>query len=427
MIKKISAFFIILITTTLLSGQTIPSFKEAYLNEKRELTSEKKSLENLLSDLTERNRYHRKNLLNEITSLEQEVIEQKTRLESLLKENTVLKSRVDSFVENKNISISSINNFLMQTGKGNIKKYDDENPDIGTLLDKAINIIDKSGRIYVEEGSFFDINGKKKTGKIIKIGNITDIALSETSAGITRNNPDGSLSIVMESAPDQIKRVLTNGSGAIVPVFINQSSEHFEPAGKKSFIDTVNKGGIIAWIILFLGFTAMVFLTERFIYLKINSTDFNKISQLLLSGKIKEVDAEKMGSFGKVASMIHKNRNKERELLEEIAKEGILKEIPKLERFFAVSSVVAVTSPLLGLLGTVTGMISTFEVITVFGTGDPKMLSGGISEALITTEFGLAVAVPVLIVHTLLSRWSERISDNMERESLSLINKLKEK
>ena len=78
----------------------------------------------------------------------------------------------------------------------------------------------------------------------------------------------------------------------------------------------------------------------------------------------------------------------------------------------------AAVAPLLGLLGTVTGMISTFDVITVFGTGDPKLLSGGISEALITTQLGLSVAIPTLLAGNLVSGWAEQIRSGMERAAL---------
>jgi biopolymer transport protein ExbB len=94
----------------------------------------------------------------------------------------------------------------------------------------------------------------------------------------------------------------------------------------------------------------------------------------------------------------------------------------RLDRFGSVILVIAAVAPLLGLLGTVTGMIATFDIITEFGTGDPKLLSGGISIALVTTELGLIVAIPVLMVGNLLSGWAERIKDSMEHSALHVIN-----
>ena len=102
--------------------------------------------------------------------------------------------------------------------------------------------------------------------------------------------------------------------------------------------------------------------------------------------------------------------------------EAILHESGHLNRFGTAILVIAAVAPLLGLLGTVTGMIATFDIITEFGTGDPKLLSGGIAIALVTTELGLIVAIPTLLVGNLLSGWSDKIKDNMEAAALRVIN-----
>ncbi|MEM7012670.1 MAG: MotA/TolQ/ExbB proton channel family protein, partial [Verrucomicrobiota bacterium] len=93
-------------------------------------------------------------------------------------------------------------------------------------------------------------------------------------------------------------------------------------------------------------------------------------------------------------------------------------------QFIAIASA---TAPLLGLLGTVTGMIHTFDLIRVFGTGDARSLAHGISEALVTTEFGLIVAIPALILHALLSRKIKSILGSMEMASLAFVNGLQTK
>ncbi|RLB10249.1 MAG: biopolymer transporter ExbB, partial [Deltaproteobacteria bacterium] len=117
-----------------------------------------------------------------------------------------------------------------------------------------------------------------------------------------------------------------------------------------------------------------------------------------------------------------KNRHQERETLESVMQESILKELPRLERFLPALNTLAAIAPLLGLLGTVTGMISTFHVITLYGTGDPRMMSGGISEALVTTELGLAVAIPVMLMHAFLRRRVEHIVGDMEEKAVALVN-----
>ena len=111
-------------------------------------------------------------------------------------------------------------------------------------------------------------------------------------------------------------------------------------------------------------------------------------------------------------------------MIEEILYEKMLHTKPKLERMLPFLSLAAATSPLLGLLGTVTGMINTFKLITVFGTGDPKRLSSGISEALVTTEYGLIIAVPCLLLFALLSRKAKGILASMEQTAVGFVNGL---
>jgi len=110
------------------------------------------------------------------------------------------------------------------------------------------------------------------------------------------------------------------------------------------------------------------------------------------------------------------------EILEEVLHEAILAETPRLERALSVLSVGAAVAPLLGLLGTVTGMIGTFRLISVFGTGDARLLSSGISEALLTTEAGLIVAIPMVLLHALLSRRVRTITDGLEYATTVLVD-----
>ena len=110
--------------------------------------------------------------------------------------------------------------------------------------------------------------------------------------------------------------------------------------------------------------------------------------------------------------------------LEEILQERALAMIPRLERHLGLLAVLGGVAPLLGLLGTVTGMMHTFELVTLFGTGDAKLLSGGISEALITTQVGLVIAVPVLLIHAVLSRRVSAITDALEQTLIGFVNRL---
>jgi biopolymer transport protein ExbB len=108
--------------------------------------------------------------------------------------------------------------------------------------------------------------------------------------------------------------------------------------------------------------------------------------------------------------------------LEDLAREALITEQPRIERFGSTIVVIATVAPLVGLLGTVSGIIRTFEAITLFGNADPKLLSGGISEALIATEFGLAVAIPSLLIGHILLGWGHSVMSRVENSALRLIN-----
>jgi biopolymer transport protein ExbB len=137
------------------------------------------------------------------------------------------------------------------------------------------------------------------------------------------------------------------------------------------------------------------------------------------------VDAAQMG--GPVGRMLEagvQQLGQPREMIEEVMYERVLGTRLSLQRFLPFVAITASSAPLLGLLGTVTGIMNTFTMMTVYGAGDVKQLSSGISEALITTEYGLIVAIPALLIHAFLSRKARRITDEMDRAAVSLLNRL---
>ncbi|MGY8737033.1 MAG: MotA/TolQ/ExbB proton channel family protein, partial [bacterium] len=99
----------------------------------------------------------------------------------------------------------------------------------------------------------------------------------------------------------------------------------------------------------------------------------------------------------------------------------VLRESGKLESFIWLVRIVSVVAPLMGLLGTVTGMIRTFQSITLFGAGDPRMMAGGISEALVTTMLGLVTAIPLVLLHAALANNTKKIVDTLDEQSAGLI------
>jgi biopolymer transport protein ExbB len=125
----------------------------------------------------------------------------------------------------------------------------------------------------------------------------------------------------------------------------------------------------------------------------------------------------------RAASACFDNTVTARQGVENIAKESISAVSARLNSHLNTLAVIAGVAPLLGLLGTVTGMIRLFEVITHYGTGDPKLLAGGISEALVTTEVGLIIAVPVLLIHNFLRNYKRAIISEIQVGTLRIINR----
>ncbi|MDH3941720.1 MAG: MotA/TolQ/ExbB proton channel family protein, partial [Xanthomonadales bacterium] len=107
--------------------------------------------------------------------------------------------------------------------------------------------------------------------------------------------------------------------------------------------------------------------------------------------------------------------------------EAILKEIPKFNSMLPFLKIISVVAPLLGLLGTVTGMIITFQAITLYGAGDPKLMAGGISTALVTTVLGLVVAIPTVFLHTLVQSRAKRLTQILQEEAAGMLSERAER
>ncbi|MEM7411826.1 MAG: MotA/TolQ/ExbB proton channel family protein [Myxococcota bacterium] len=179
------------------------------------------------------------------------------------------------------------------------------------------------------------------------------------------------------------------------------------------FTERINQGGVVGYVILSLGFFALVLGLIR--WAVISNTSRKVEAQRKASG------AREDNPLGRILSVHEENREVDAETLELKLDEAVLRESSNLERFLWLVKTVSVVAPLLGLLGTVTGMIQTFQAITLFGAGDPKMMAGGISEALVTTMLGLVTAIPLVLLHATLSNSTRRIIDILDEQSAGLI------
>ena len=178
-------------------------------------------------------------------------------------------------------------------------------------------------------------------------------------------------------------------------------------------MDRIHQGGIVGYCIIGLGFVGLLIAIWRFMGL---STDSRKVT-----AQLKRDSANTDNPLGRVLAAYESNRNADTETIELKLSEAALKEMPGLTKGLLFIKVISVVAPLMGLLGTVTGMIKTFQVITLYGAGDPKMMAGGISQALMTTVLGLVVAIPMVLLHTVVSGQSRKIINILQSQSAGLI------
>ncbi|MHC4261960.1 MAG: MotA/TolQ/ExbB proton channel family protein [Planctomycetota bacterium] len=200
---------------------------------------------------------------------------------------------------------------------------------------------------------------------------------------------------------------------------------------EETFLEHVQKGGLVMVPIFAMAGTALLVALFKWLGLSTQRRPSKKqlraLFDAIAKGDEDQVRAEAArlkGPAGRMLAAGVEHIREPRELVEEVMYEHLLNTKLKLNRFLPFIAICAASAPLLGLLGTVTGIINTFKLITVFGSGDVKSLSGGISEALITTKFGLIVAIPSLLLHAFLSRKARGIAGEMETAAVALTNQL---
>lgn len=181
-----------------------------------------------------------------------------------------------------------------------------------------------------------------------------------------------------------------------------------------SLRDRVNQGGLIGYLILAVGAVGVsVALLKLF-------------SIMLISAKVaaqrKKLDAPMDNNpLGRMLKIYEANKDVDTATLEMRLGEAILEERPKIDRYVSLIKVISAVAPLMGLMGTVIGMIATFQAITLFGTGDPKTMAGGISQALVTTVLGLTVAIPTVLLHAIVSSRATSVINTLKHQTAGLI------
>ncbi len=310
-------------------------------------------------------------------------------------------------------------------------------PDIDDISGLAATVFDelqRSGQVRLHEGAFIGRDGQETQGTILTLGKFTAAYRTAAETGFLDYSAERGRFVALSHLPrgslrGDLEAYFTGGS-ARVPIDISAGGALRQVEYQTTLWEQIQAGGPIVWPIIGLAALALLIVVYKFIYLHGVQGNTKKImdrmNELAAAGNWEKaemlLDGRRGSPVGHVLSAGLAARHADRQTQESVLQEAILNQLPKVERGMAVLAVLGAVAPLLGLLGTVTGMIDTFRVITLYGTGDPKLMSGGISEALVTTMLGLSVAIPIMLLHTFLSRRVEHIVGDMEEHAVQLCN-----
>ena len=304
--------------------------------------------------------------------------------------------------------------------------------DISALIDNYLMEIRSGAMVVSRKGSLVDGSGLEKTGRIVRVGGLTTLYQIDDMVGFALVSPTSGRLLAAGGEPSwKVSGVLKDflqGESTDLYMDISSGAALRRITRRSGMWERFLSGGPLVWPIMAVGFIALVLVFERLVFLhRVRANTDNmmaEVNRLVAEGEYEKARSVALSRQGRptgnviIAGLALKGCSPE--VVEGGLSEAMLKELPRLERFLTALKVLAAVAPLLGLLGTVTGMINTFNVITLFGSGDPRLMAGGISEALITTQLGLAVAIPVMVAAALLGRKAQRLTEDMEEKAVAL-------
>jgi len=251
----------------------------------------------------------------------------------------------------------------------------------------------------VTDGSFLDWNSAKSTVNLIELARQPNKRFRSMASDLQKAAPGETVAMAVDFTRGQILRAVVQS---------------------KTPIERVKEdGGPVGMVIIGVGIFGLLLCFWKALVLYTTGGRMSK--------QLKSEDANKGNPLGRVMAIYGDNTETDIETLELKLDEAILRESAPLETGLSFIKVLYVVAPLLGLLGTVVGMIATFQMITLFGTGDPRMMAGGISTALVTTVLGLVVAIPLTIFHAFLQGKSKALIQILEEQAAGIIARLAER
>ena len=286
-----------------------------------------------------------------------------------------------------------------------------ERSQIEAVVDSLATLTVNTGRAERLELPVADASGDIASHSVVRLG---DFAAFTESALLRKGQDEESSLAEVPRTPTAISDLLAayhQGESREFAIDPTQGSVLEALAQQPTLWERFQQGGYVGYVVVVLGGIGLLVALAQYIYLLTVSARVRRQRQNL-------DQPSKDNPLGRVLERFKEmDKHQTPEALEARLDEAVLAELPKIERGQPIVKLLAAIAPLLGLLGTVTGMIVTFQAITVFGTGDPQLMAGGISQALVTTVLGLVTAVPLLFAQTALSSRSRFITQVIEGEA----------
>ncbi len=275
----------------------------------------------------------------------------------------------------------------------------------------------ETGKVVRFPGTVVETDGQQRKTEVVRVGAFNLVADEEY---VNYNISTQSIVALPRQPSARFRNTARELSGAepgvLVPFGLDPTRGSLLSLliQSKTLGERVEDGGAVGYVIITLGTIGVLLAILQFAYLSLIGIKVSSQRQ----------NPEEPGSdnpLGRILKIAKENRSVDVETLELKMSEAILGETPRLSRFLAIIQVISVVSPLLGLLGTVIGMILTFQAITLFGTGDPQTMAGGISTALMTTVLGLCAAIPTVLLHSVVSSRSKALIHVLEEQSAGIV------
>ncbi|WP_444678040.1 MotA/TolQ/ExbB proton channel family protein [Halomonas sp. E19] len=278
------------------------------------------------------------------------------------------------------------------------------------FADRLVALTADTARVVRFEAPVAAASGEIAPREVIRLGDFTAFTAGE----LLRRGADHQALSVVERTPREVAASLAAfhaGESRSLTFDPTRGQVMAALAQRPSLVERFHQGGAVGYVVVGLGAVGLLVGLLQYAYLL-------KVT-LAMRRQLRDLTTLREDNpLGRVLLRFRALRDDPvPEALEARLDEAVLAELPRLERGQPLVKLLAAVAPLLGLLGTVTGMIVTFQAITVFGTGDPQLMAGGISQALVTTVLGLVTAVPLLFVHTALAGRSRHLAGQVEGQA----------